>query len=382
MPKCCFAGIRPKDESILKSIAILEYVCGGGFASESIDSASPSLLREGRAMLEALAEDWRQLPERSVHVAWDCRVGEWRVPNIVVHECDCQKSMVDTWLEIASQVDCVLVIAPELNDQLVKTITRLREFVPASMKVLNADQAFCVVASDKWSTSQCFAAGRIRHPETVLLNQVSSKADLPNSPTLKWIAKPRDGAGCESVVRFNCLADLEKSSALYERMSGAPHHWIVQPWLKGKSGSVAVLCGPKARLILPPMTQSIAMTNEENVENLKYQGGSGPWWPVEPKVMEGFVHLVLESIPPEPHGWIGIDFLVTKTARKEKELVAIEVNPRLTTSYLGVRTIVKENLAGLLESVTNGEQTEYSVRNSTVHFTPFGVSRPRELEFE
>jgi tyramine---L-glutamate ligase len=366
----------------LKSIAILEYVSGGGFASETIETVSPSLLQEGRAMLEALAEDWGRLPEFSVHVAWDPRVGKWRVPNITVHECDIQKSVFEVWLEIASHVDRVLVIAPELDDQLAKTLCWLRERVPKRVKFLNADHAFSEVASDKFRTAVCFAKSRIRHPETVLLSQVTSKADLPKSPTLKWIVKPRDGAGCESIVRFGSLTDLENIASKFPSFSKNHENWIIQPWLAGESGSVAVLCGPKSRLILPPMTQSITITKSVEVERFEYRGGSGPWSCVPSRTMENFAHSILDSIPGEPCGWIGIDFILGMNECEEKELVAIEVNPRLTTSYLGVRSVLKENLADLLASVSDGERREYTVRNPKTNFTPFGIAGPVGLEFE
>jgi predicted ATP-grasp superfamily ATP-dependent carboligase len=43
---------------------------------------------------------------------------------------------------------------------------------------------------------------------------------------------------------------------------------------------------------------------------------------------------------PDLSGYIGIDFVLT-----EKEAVAIEVNPRLTTSYIGLRRVIDFNPA-------------------------------------
>jgi tyramine---L-glutamate ligase len=364
----------------LKSVAILEFVCGGGVQGEPFDSLTSSLQREGRAMLEALAADWSEIPNRSVHVAWDRNLGEWRIPGVHVHECNKQIAVSDAWLRIGSQVDTILVIAPELNNDLLATTVGLRQKLPAFVRLLNADPIFCQAASDKWLTSQFFRAANVRHPETILWSSGSSTSDLPVSSNSTWVLKPRDGAGCESIFRFRSLQELTSMPRLFGDLITCPDKWIVQPWIEGEHGSLAVLCGDNARLVFPPMTQSISVSKAGMGHFLQYQGGNGPWWPVQPDMIDQFAKAVIDAIPGKPCGWIGVDFVVSKNHLGKRELIAIEINPRLTTSYLGVRAIVQENIPRLLEAVADGVPTKYSTRNSTVHFTTFGVSEGDELE--
>lgn len=364
----------------LKSVAILEFVCGGGVQGTQGDLLKSSLQQEGRAMLESLAVDWSEIPDRRVHVAWNRKLGDWRIPGIQVHECDEQMTLEEAWLRIASQVDTVLVIAPELDDDLLTTTDYLRQKLGATVKLMNADPSFCRVASDKWLTARYLTAANILHPETILCRNVLSTSDLPKSSGLRWVLKPRDGAGCESVIRFRSLDELTSIREMFGESAASPDHWIVQPWVEGEHGSLAVLCGDNARLIFPPMTQSILSSKAGIGELVQYQGGKGPWWPVPPEAIDQFAKKVIASIPGKPCGWIGVDFIVSKNQRGDRELIAIEINPRLTTSYLGVRAIVDENIPRIMEMVADGVPATYTLKKSTVQFSTFGVSAGDELE--
>jgi predicted ATP-grasp superfamily ATP-dependent carboligase len=48
-------------------------------------------------------------------------------------------------------------------------------------------------------------------------------------------------------------------------------------------------------------------------------------------------------------GHVGIDLVLT-----EREAVVIEVNPRLTTSYVGIRKVLNQNVAALILDAARG----------------------------
>jgi predicted ATP-grasp superfamily ATP-dependent carboligase len=68
-------------------------------------------------------------------------------------------------------------------------------------------------------------------------------------------------------------------------------------------------------------------------------------------------------------GYIGVDMVV---GRSEAEDAVIEINPRLTTSYVGLRTICQENLAQAMLDVACGETPSLSFQEGPVRFTPAG----------
>jgi predicted ATP-grasp superfamily ATP-dependent carboligase len=65
--------------------------------------------------------------------------------------------------------------------------------------------------------------------------------------------------------------------------------------------------------------------------------------------------------------------LILGEAGDESGDFVIEVNPRVTTSYVGLRRIVHGNLADAMLRVAAGEQIELSFDTQPVRFSPAGV---------
>jgi predicted ATP-grasp superfamily ATP-dependent carboligase len=62
----------------------------------------------------------------------------------------------------------------------------------------------------------------------------------------------------------------------------------------------------------------------------------------------------LAALPPA-HGYVGVDLVLGAASDGAGDAV-IEVNPRLTTSYVGLRAAVRQNLArAMLQAVTGGD---------------------------
>jgi predicted ATP-grasp superfamily ATP-dependent carboligase len=64
----------------------------------------------------------------------------------------------------------------------------------------------------------------------------------------------------------------------------------------------------------------------------------------------------VECLPPTV-GYVGID-LVLGPAADGSEDVVIEVNPRLTTSYVGLRRLLRNNLAEVMLHVVAGRKPD------------------------
>jgi len=66
-------------------------------------------------------------------------------------------------------------------------------------------------------------------------------------------------------------------------------------------------------------------------------------------------------------GYVGVD-LVLGAAEDGSRDFAIEINPRLTTSYLGLRQLAKSNLAEAMLSVAAGTTPDLKWRQEPVEF--------------
>jgi hypothetical protein len=62
-----------------------------------------------------------------------------------------------------------------------------------------------------------------------------------------------------------------------------------------------------------------------------------------------------------------------------REDVVIEVNPRLTTSYVGLRAAARTNLAGAMLAVAQGNLVELPFSPARVEFTADGTVLTSDL---
>lgn len=328
-----------------------EFLCGGGMASTPEDQISSSLLCEGLAMWRALVTDFAEWAQVVTPIDPRLNLRVDRMPDSVV--CIPLRSgekVREQWLTIAKSCDIALVVAPETDDELGGMIQTFRE---AGVDVLAADLATLRMASDKWLTAKWLMEHAIPTPQTWAMesNLTASEARRPNGigpiglDAKRWVRKPRDGCGSDSIVVF----DDWKSAC-----STMPSNDLVQAWIEGRPASVLVLGGTKKisdQVICPAVWQHCQLREDDSGNAIQtdvctvcYTGGSGP---IENELQSRVVSLaeqVTRALPEPLRGFLGIDVVLGD--RMEDDCV-IEINPRLTTSYIGVRQMINENLTSI-----------------------------------
>ncbi len=114
----------------------------------------------------------------------------------------------------------------------------------------------------------------------------------------------------------------------------------------GEPGSIAVLFGAK-RIVLPPCRQHIVVDGD----SVNYLGGeiAFDWYASEQwsEWIEGWI----AEFPGKPRGWIGFDFVMTSCTERP---LAIEINPRLTTSFIGYQQLIQNQLTQGIIDVCRG----------------------------
>jgi predicted ATP-grasp superfamily ATP-dependent carboligase len=75
-------------------------------------------------------------------------------------------------------------------------------------------------------------------------------------------------------------------------------------------------------------------------------------------------------------GFIGIDMVLGHDPDGRVDSV-IEINPRLTTSYVGLRVASRTNLAQALLDVADGKPPDLSFDETPLEFDPDGTVRRR-----
>ena len=304
-------------------------------------------------MLSALSSDLVQCGhevhtclDRNVATSEPARTICQQSPKLVVHEV--AADWLQRWTEIALRCDRIIVIAPELQQQLEQIVTGLRT---ANACVVASTAPFIQATSDKLVTAQWMEAANVPHPttwslidfRTAMLGHECSDADA-------MTLKRRDGAGCSGMMHFENKSSLREWLVANKEQTRIDDHWIVQRWQQGIAASMAIIAGEDWQLV-GSMEQTISV-NAHSMENVcspvVYQGGTGPIESVSADQLKRLLEQVRDALPDGANGWIGIDFVIPSSQEQALELVFIELNPRLTTSYLGYRQWYGPRLADCL----------------------------------
>jgi predicted ATP-grasp superfamily ATP-dependent carboligase len=295
------------------------------------------LLDEGRAMIEAVARDWAALPDVEVDLAWDRRLAPDPTLDVrfrYVESAEQERQL----LESAADYDAAIVLAPELACALIERTAWVEE---AGGRLLCPGSAAVVIGSDKRATEAALCLEGDGDPRVQPICSYEWAQFCQQDPAMRgdWIVKPLDGVGGERVFRVGTVG--QACEIVEEDIRDL---YLVQPYVPGKAASVAALGGPSP-LILPPCSQSIQWRRGQPF----YGGGEILSDAAEIAAAQNAMRYVLERFPPFV-GYLGIDLILTPEGPR-----IVEVNPRLTTSYVGIRAAIGESLADLTRRVAAGE---------------------------
>lgn len=342
-------------------IFVYEYVTGGGLLEQGPDQPFPaSLLAEGAAMLRALAEDFAAIERVEVVALRDARLPAFQPRGCrMVAVADAGQEKWE-FARLAGACEGTIVIAPEMGGALQERVSWVRA---VSGRLLSPGPELVALASDKHATAIHLASAGLPVP---CGHRWGAGQPWPAELPAPLVVKPCDGAGSQG------LRLLEQPP---EAGSLPPDRWWrIERYCPGLAASVAVLAGPAGHMILPPCRQLLSDDG-----TFTYLGGSCPLPPCQSMRAEQIANRVIEALP-GAQGYLGID-LVLGHEESGADDVVVEVNPRLTTSYVGLRALVRENLAGAWLALVEGVMPELSFRTDPVEFAadgrigPAGVGR-------
>jgi len=315
-------------------LLIYEHVSGGGFANEKI---SPSILSEGYGMLRRLVSDFKAGGHNATTLL-DSRLKAFNPPieadNIV--SISSSNELYKNLKKLSEAFDAVYVIAPESG----QTLQKLVELVETSGGLsLNSQIGPIEKASNKMIIYEVLKKRRLMIPETVMLSlreNVEHIRHVIKELGFPLVFKPVDGVGC---CGLSVVKDESRMVAAVKKIAKESpcEHFIAQKLIEGISVSASVIStGEKA---LPITLNKQMVTLASPYERSSYNGGFVPFDHVLEEEALKAAQLAVESIS-GLKGYIGVDMVLTRNG-----VVVIEVNPRLTTSYIGLRKAVNFNPA-------------------------------------
>jgi len=296
-------------------IFIYEHLTALGVGRDA-DSPEHSLYREGKAMRDALAAD----------------VGQLEGVKVITFPDRAHTSSPEAMLLLAAGCDWTVVIAPELDSILAERVEFLREH---ECRVIAPTVDAIRLTSDKLALATHWRNRGIPTPATTDRAPKQCEA-FP----VVW--KPRHGAGSTATFLLKSGLDVVRASACQAKDPVGP--MILQEYVAGTPASVSFLCGPAGNVPLLPAFQLL--------EDLKYVGGE---LPIPAALSERAVRIASRAVECVPGlvGYVGVDLVLGDAADGSRDY-AIEINPRLTTSYVGLRAAAEFNLAAVMLQASTG----------------------------
>jgi predicted ATP-grasp superfamily ATP-dependent carboligase len=339
-------------------ILVHEFVTGGGLASQDVPA---SLAREGSAMLTALVADLAAIHSHQIVTTADARFPLEVPPGVEVvtltPEADARDAQLDT---LIASANAVWLVAPETDGCLERLATRVQH---QGARLLGPLPATIRRVSDKAGLAHLLGRHGVACPTTRVLGPAADWGEWKTSAReigYPVVVKPRRGAGCDGVCLVRDGRELERGVETARRVEGS-ESLLLQRYVPGVAASVSLLANGHRAVALTVNSQSVQASR-----SFFYDGGTTPFdHPLATRAVEVAIR-TCEALG-GLRGWVGVDLVLT-----DREAVVIEVNPRLTTAYLGVRSALEGNVAALALAACAGDLPPSVTVKQRVCFTSSG----------
>lgn len=301
-------------------------------------------------MVRALLADLAEHPDYRLYATRDPRF--LALPDAV---CQWPVSMAQDpwrfWQTKIDEVDAVWPIAPERG----AALARLTRVIERSGKCLLGSSSPAVqLAGSKRLTAQRLQACGVSVVPTVLPAQFEM---LPGP----WVAKPDDGAGCEDTRYF----DDKGALARWLKGQGRELTHVVQPYVAGAALSLSVLCRGGRAWLLSANRQRVDLRDGV----FSYHGSEVNIPVPDRPALTALAEAIAQAIPGLA-GHVGVDLV----AGNDGTLTILEINPRLTTSYAGLRRATGLNPALCVVDLLYNQASlgSFTLAHNTVNVTLHG----------
>ena len=306
------------------------FVCEFCCCRPASDGTAQALRGEGWAMLAAVLHDLNRVPGVRAHTL----LAEDFGPASVACRRVAPSAEEQMFRALAAAADWTLVIAPETDGLLHE---RCRWTEEAGGRLLGPSAEAVRLTGDKLTLAGQLRDRGVATPSTLPVREALHAVAGLSFPA---VCKPRRGAGSQSTY-------LVREEAELRCLAGADA--IVQPYVPGMPVSAAFLLGPGRCLSLPPASQHLSDDGR-----FRYLGGQLPLPPPLAERASRLGRLAVEAVP-GLRGYVGVDIVLAENADGSGDRV-IEINARLTTSYLGLRALAQGNLAKVMLGVATGTE--------------------------
>jgi predicted ATP-grasp superfamily ATP-dependent carboligase len=324
-------------------VLVHEWCCSGGLAGRVPGEDFENIAREGRSMLEALAADAAKDASLDVTVLVDASQDirlptETRVRKVTLGNGS------DDLVDASVAADWTIIVAPETAGLLADLVARVRT---AGGRVIAPSGEFISIAADKQAAVLALAAAGIPVPAG---RSLDPGAGWPEGFHVPAVRKARAGVGCDELVIV---------AAGDQHPAPAKEAARLEAFLAGTPVGVSCLCGPAGINVLPPVRQRFSGGAAP-----RYLGGSLPCDALLAVRAERLARRAVEAVSRASHcnalGWVGVDMILGDRDDGRGDRV-LEVNPRLTTSFVGLAALFPQSLVRAMIDAAEGRLPQLAV---------------------
>ncbi len=324
-------------------IFIFEYISGGGLNKVNIPT---SLFCEGFSMLRSIIADFKTLGFE-ISTLLDLRVSFLSkfLQADVIRNVSPYENYIKAFKKLMKACKYVFIIAPETSNILYELTDLVKKY---SKKILSTNLYGIQNATSKIITYNLFKDRGILTPKTYRIPYKEDYLDndfiFQKTKTLKYpiVIKPEDGVGAESTHYFERESQLTNFLSNYKMNSKNRSNYILQEYIKGQDFSISLIRNQNLNEI--PIVMGV---NSQDImikgSRFEYFGGYTPLENYNEIIKELYILLKKINLL-KIEGYFGIDII----RKYDNSFSCIEINPRLTTSYIGLRNVVNVNCAEII----------------------------------
>ncbi|HEX7468244.1 MAG TPA: ATP-grasp domain-containing protein [Methanobacterium sp.] len=318
----------------------------------------PTISAEGHAMLYGLLEDLKDLNtyhlvsndsqsenSESIKVVLNGDIGEWLHKNI-------------------KDYDLCFPIAPE-ESNILHDLTLIIE--DEGVEIIGSSSKAVKLTTNKFNTYNVLKDKfPVIKTEKIYFNDSERKSsecknsyqELFKSSSPK-VVKPADGVSCSGVIVVNSYNELMVAQDKIKILTKLPY-FILQDYVSGVNVSVSLLSNGDSAVPLSLNFQDVHLNSGE----INYSGGKVPIEHDLSEIAMETAKNAVESID-GLKGYIGVDMILNKERDK---VHIVEINSRLTTPYVALRSIINFNLGEAVINSVHGELPAEVILDGEVNF--------------
>lgn len=319
-------------------LLIYEHASAGGYADGSV---SPGILAEGFGMFRSMVSGLK-LAGHHVTVLLAAELSRFNPPI----NADCIlpvlsfKEAQDAIRKTRGKIDAVYILAPESGGTLQSFVKLVEQSGVAS---LNCQSTAIGMAADKAFLYENLKVKGLPTPDTSTFNFSDHLADIKSAIKSKFcfpvLFKPLDGVGCSGLSIVETEAHIADAMAKVKSQSESKG-FLVQEFVSGEAASISLLTTGKDTLPVSLNKQEISLVTPN--KDSSYDGGcvpyEHPFWLEASQIAQQVVGCFSGL-----RGYVGVDLVLSADGP-----MVVDVNPRLTTSFVGLSNITGFNISEAL----------------------------------